>query len=468
MAETQSLASLLSYLKGMPPKKLARKIGQLDAKTADSLLHVWELRRREDQVPPPGDWLVWLVMGGRGSGKTRLGAEWTRDQVKNGFRRIALVAETAADARDVMVEGDSGILNVCHAGDRDNKGRHIGVPKYEPSKRRLTWANGAIATLYNAREPNVLRGPQHDAAWADEVAKWRYGDAWDQLMFGLRLGDDPRCCATTTPRPRKLITNIQGEDGTVVTGTSTYANRANLASKFVDRLIKRYEGTRLGRQELHGELLTDVQGALWSLDQLDLLRVEDAPDLRRIVVAVDPAISTEEGSDETGIIVAALGEDGHFYVLADLSSDGMSPAEWGKKVVRAYHRYGADRIVAERNQGGDMVHAVIQQAAKDLKTAGAIPTDVIAFRSVWATRGKALRAEPISALYEQGRAHHVGAFHTLEDQMAQFTIDFDRKVQGYSPDRLDALVWAGTELMLGGSAPTVDVADVQQTNPFAT
>lgn len=400
-------------------------------------------------------------MGGRGAGKTRTGAEWVREQVKAGYKRIALVAETAADARDVMVEGESGILAISDPSDRDIFGNLIGRPIYEPSKRSLTWANGARAWTYNAREPNQLRGPQHDAAWADEIAKWRYPDAWDQLMFGLRLGKDPRALATTTPRNRLFIRQIIDDESTVTTGASTYANRDNLAEKFVNRIITRYEGTRLGRQELHGELLKDVAGALWNLDQFDKIRVEpvEPEAYRRIVVGVDPAGSTEEGSDETGIVVAGIDAHDRLTCLEDISAR-MSPDEWGRAAVMAYDRWMADKIIGERNNGGDMVESVVRGAAKDLKNKGLRGSAVIAYRSVWASKGKGIRAEPISALYEQGRARHAGIFNELEDQMSQMTIDFDRNKSGYSPDRLDAYVWAATELMLGAGVPLVGASDV--------
>jgi phage terminase large subunit-like protein len=445
----------------MKPKERARLLADLDDKTIEAILKAWDLWRRDDQAPPDGDWLVWLVMGGRGAGKTRTGAEWVREQVRLGYRRIALVAETAADARDVMVEGESGIIECSYVGDRDVYGRIMGVPHYEPSKRSLTWGNGARAWTYNSREPGQLRGPQHDAAWADEIAKWRYPDAWDQLLFGLRLGKNPRALATTTPRNRAFIRDLVGDPGTVVTGASTYANRANLARKFVDRIIRRFEGTRLGRQELHGELLSDVPGALWTLDQIDALRCDVLPPegYRRIVVAVDPAGSTNEGSDETGIVVAALDADERLVVLEDLSAR-LSPDEWGQAAVLAYDRWQADKIIGERNNGGDMVGNTVRGAATALFAAGKRRTKVIAYGDVWASKGKAIRAEPISAIYAQRRAAHAGVFKELEDQMAAFTIDFDRKVAGYSPDRLDAMVWAATELMLGAGIPLVGAGEI--------
>lgn len=349
---------------------------------------------------------------------------------------MALVAETAADARKVMLgdgfaDGEgSGILQV-HP--RDFR------PTYNPSLKRVTWPNGAVASLYNATEPDELRGPQHDGAWCDELAKWRYGqDTWDNLEFGLRLGD-PRICITTTPKPIKLLKDILADAGTVISRGSTYENQGNLSQKFLDRVIGKYQGTRLGRQELDAEILDDVPGALWTRAVLDRLRLRpnQVPAMRRVVVAIDPGVSTGEDADETGIVCAGLGQDGHGYVLAD-ESGIYKPNEWANKAIDLYHRLQADRIVAEVNNGGEMVGNTIH--AIDPK---------VPFRAVYASRGKVIRAEPVSALYEQGKVHHVGAFADLEDQMCAFTTDFDRKAAGYSPDRLDALVWAKTDLMLG-------------------
>ena len=327
-----------------------------------------------------------------------------------------------------MVEGESGILAVHPKAFR---------PYYEPSKRRLTWPNGAVATLYNAVEPDQLRGPQHDAAWADELAKWRYAkDTWDQLQLGLRLGHRPRAIITTTPRPIKVIKEIIADEMTVVTKGHTMDNAANLAPSFLKQVKAKYEGTRLGRQELAAEILEDVPGALWVRSNLDEFRVPVAPDLSRVVIAVDPPTTSNENSNEAGLIAAGIAPnpDGweHGYVLDDWSCQA-SPQEWGRKAVTMYRKHEADAIVAEVNQGGDMVEAVIKSIDPNVP--------VIQVR---ATRGKYLRAEPISALYEQGRSHHVGTFPTLEDQMIVFTPDFDR-IEG-SPDRVDALVWAFTEL----------------------
>lgn len=357
-------------------------------------------------------------MAGRGFGKTRTGAEWVRHQVDTGKRRIALVAPIASDARDVMVEGESGLLSVFPPHER---------PLYEPSKRRVTFANGAIATTYSADEPDRLRGPQHDAAWCDEIGAWHYPETWDMLMFGLRLGDDPRCVATTTPKPTKIVRDLVSQPNTVITRGSTYENKANLAPAFIDQIVRRYEGTRLGRQELAGELLIDVPGALWTLAMFDERR--PAPDLARVVVAIDPAASANEDSDETGIVVCGQGVDKDWYVLADRSCR-LSPDGWARRAVAAFDEFKADRIVAEVNNGGDMVESTVKTVRRD-----------IPFTKVHASRGKVVRAEPIAALYEQGRVWHTAAFDDLETQLVEWTPD-----SGDSPDRLDALVWCLTFL----------------------
>jgi phage terminase large subunit-like protein len=373
------------------------------------------------------------MLAGRGFGKTRAGAEWVHEIVETRqARRIALVAATAADARDTLVEGVAGLLNTAPAWNR---------PIYEPSKRRVTWPNGAIATTFSSEEADRLRGPEHDAAWADELAAWADLQAtWDMLQFGLRVGKRPRWLVTTTPRPIKLLKQLLAREGrdVVVTRGSTFENAENLAPTFLANLRERYEGTRLGRQELNAEMLADVPGALWQLDWLDRDRLAKPPrDLSRVVVAIDPAVSNNEGSDETGIVVAGsagLGGDRRQYVLEDLSGR-YAPHQWARIAIDAYRRHKADRIIAEVNNGGAMVEATIR----------AIDAHV-SYRSVHASRGKVVRAEPIAALYEQRRVHHVGTFTALEDQLCAFTSDFDRGRAGYSPDRVDALVWAITEL----------------------
>ena len=401
------------------------------AELIEALENSWLALARPNQLPPPGDWWqIWLLLAGRGFGKTRTLAEWVCEQVALGqASRIALVAATAADARDVLVEGESGILAVAPPWFR---------PIYEPSKRRLTWPNGAIATTFSAEEPDRLRGPQHDAAVCDELASWSRPETWDMLQFGLRLGQSPRCLVATTPRPTKLLRELLAREGrdVVVTRGSTYENRANLAPGFFDQVIRKYEGTRLGRQELNAELLDHAPGALWSHSVIDAARQAAAPTLARIVVAIDPATSSSEDADETGIVVVGKDHQGHGYVLADASGK-YQPVEWAKIAIAAYQAHRADRIVAERNNGGDMVEATIRMVDANVPVT-----------TVWASRGKVTRAEPVSAPYEQGRIYHIGTFVQLEDQMTNFTSDFDRQSAGYSPDRVDALVWAVTDLML--------------------
>lgn len=345
------------------------------------------------------------------------------------------------DAHKVCVEGDSGLIACAKPWFR---------PVWESSKDKLTWPNGSIAELYSGEVPGSLRGPQFHAAWVDELAKMRrMQGAWDMLRFAIRLGQNPRTLITTTPTPAKLIRELvadkrQGRDGLplvrVVRG-STYANAANLADDFLADLRAKYEGTRLGRQELYGEILLDKPGALWTLKRIEEGRAQEAPELKRVVVAIDPPASSKEDSDECGIIAAGVDAIGHGYVLADASERGLSPKQWAEKAIALYHGLGADRIVAEVNQGGEMVETVLRQVDAS-----------IAYRGVHATRGKYVRAEPVSALYEQGRVHHVGVFKALEDQLCDFTPDFDRTKAGYSPDRLDSLVWALTELMLASAA----------------
>src|SRR5262252_4183235 len=413
-------ASLLEQLADLPKAEVDALIRALAPGEANAFQYDWRYRARPEQLPPAEPWRIWLLLAGRGFGKTRSGAEWVRAEVKAGRRRIALVGPTAADARHVMVEGASGILAISPDPER---------PLYEPSKRRLTWPNGAIATTYSADEPERLRGPQHDAAWCDELGAWRYAEAWDMLMFGMRLGADPRTVVTTTPRPAKLIRGLVRDPICEVTRGTSYENRGNLAPAFFDQIIRKYQGTRLGRQELDAELLEDTPGALWSHGIIDAARQAAAPHLVRIVVAIDPAATSGEEADETGIVVAGKDHQGHGYVLAD-ASGRHQPVEWAKIAVAAYRSHHADRIVAERNNGGAMVEATIRMVDSNVPVT-----------TVWASRGKAARAEPVSALYEQGRVHHIGTFPKLEDQMCAFTTDFDRARAGYSPDRLDALVW---------------------------
>lgn len=443
MSQAELLASL-------PEKDRETILAELTDLQTEAILWDWEFWGRPEQLEPPGDWSTWAINAGRGFGKTRAGSEWVRKNVcgltplsGGKYGRIALVAETSADGRDVMVEGDSGILSVHPPAYR---------PHYEPSKRRLTWPNGAVATVFNATEPDQLRGPQHDLAWSDELAKWKYArETWDMLQFGMRLGSNPRQLVTTTPRPIPILKEILAEASTVVTTGSTYENSANLAPKFLDRIKQKFEGTRLGRQELHAHILDDLAGALWARSGFDQHRInfKQLPDLQRIVVSVDPsgtkgkADVTNDAGDDVGIVVAGLGVDDRGYILADMTCN-LGPSGWGRRAVDAYFGswspdpliFKADRIVAERNFGGAMVEHTIRTIDKD-----------VSYKEVTASRGKVARAEPVAALYEQGRISHVGSFPELEDQMCQ--IDPTGFIGEGSPDRADAAVWAITELMLG-------------------
>ena len=391
------------------------------------------------QCPPRraqggGDWTTWLVIGGRGAGKTRAGAEWVHALAKaprrddESERRIALVGETAADAREVMIEGISGLLSVHAPSDR---------PAWQPSRRRIEWKNGAIAQAFSAEDPESLRGPQFSAAWADELAKWRHADAtFDMLQFGLRLGARPRQVITTTPRPIGLLKRLMKDPASAITHASTRVNARNLSPAFLDTVLARYEGTRLGRQEIEGELIEDRPDALWSRVLLEMCRVSAAPPLQRIVVAVDPPASSGKNADACGLVAVGRAEAGTLYVLADDSVAGLSPAGWAAKAIALWRRLSADALVVEVNQGGDMVRAVIGEADRTVP--------VIEVR---AHRGKWLRAEPVAALYEQGRVKHAGVFPALEDEMCDFGLD--GLSVGRSPDRLDALVWAVTALSFG-------------------
>lgn len=361
------------------------------------------------------------MLAGRGFGKTRTGAELVRQWIKR-YPLVNLIGATADDARDIMIEGESGILAICPKDER---------PEYKKSARKLLWPNGAKSLIFTADEPDRLRGKQHMKLWGDEFAAWRYPEAWDQANFGLRLGDNPQAVVTTTPKPTKQVKELARDPLTVITHGTTYDNSANLAPSFLQAIVKKYEGTRLGRQELGAEILEDNPGALWKRDLIDSLRVDAAPSMKRIVVAIDPAATSNQDSDETGMIVAGLGANSQGYVLADISLRG-TPDEWAKAAVQAYHDYKADRIIGETNNGGEMVETVIRMVDKN-----------VAYKAVHASRGKITRAEPISALYEQKRCHHVGFFPVLEDQQC----DYDPKLSKYSPDRMDALVWAFTELM---------------------
>jgi len=409
-------------LRTAPAKKRIEAISALTPQEAEALLYDWQLWARENQLPPPGEWRKWLCNAGRGWGKTRTGAEWVKWRVNNGYRYVALVGRTSADVRDVMICGESGLLSIYPKRER---------PRYVASRRSVEWPNGVIGKCYSAEEPDQMRGPQHDTAWADELASWKYRDAWDQLMFGLRLGKDPRVVITTTPRPTPIIKEIIADPSTVVVRGSTFDNKANLAAAFIDTIVQRYEGTRLGRQELYAEVLDDNPGALWRRADIEDARVRRAPAMRRVVVAIDPEATSGEESAETGIIAAGEGVDGEYYVLKDVSRRD-TPNGWARAAIAIFNELRADRIVAEINNGGEMIEAVLRSV-----------DPYISYYGVHASRGKATRAEPIAALYEQGRVHHVGSFPELEDQMCEWSPGQK------SPDRMDALVWALTELTTG-------------------
>ncbi|WP_428928750.1 DNA-packaging protein [Marinibacterium sp. SX1] len=391
-------------------------------------------------MPPEGDWRAWVVMGGRGAGKTRAGAEWVRSRVEGAkptdrgpCRRIALVGETFDQVRDVMIFGDSGIM-ACSPPDRR--------PDWKAGERKLVWHNGAEAQAFSAHDPEGLRGPQFDGAWVDELAKWKKGEeTWDMLQFALRLGEDPRVCVTTTPRNVVALKRLLETPSTVVTHAPTEANRANLAASFLEEVRARYAGTRLGRQELDGVMLTDVKGALWTGAMLDAAFVEQLPELDRVVVGLDPSVG---GSDACGIVAVGAvtqgpPQDWRAYVLGDCTVDGVSPSGWAAAALRAMERFGGDRLVAEVNQGGQLVTEVLRQV-----------DPLVPLKTVHAAQGKGARAEPVAALYEQGRVRHVGGLDRLEEQMMQMTV---RGFEGRgSPDRVDALVWALFELMIEPAA----------------
>jgi phage terminase large subunit-like protein len=385
----------------------------------------------DHQKPPTlgnngAPWTTWLILGGRGAGKTRAGAEWVRALALSDKRaRIALVGETEHDVREVMVEGVSGLLAVH---------RHRERPKWNPTRGRLKWKNGAVAQVFTAENYERLRGPQFSAAWLDELAKWRHAEAtFDMLQFGLRLGGRPRQVVTTTPRPISLLKRLIADPRTAVTHAGTVANAFNLAPDFVETILARYHGTRLGRQEIDGEIVEERNDALWSRAGLESCRVAGPPALQRVVVAVDPPASSRDGADACGIVAAGRADDGTIYVIADETAGGLTPQGWATKAISLWRRLEADALVAEINMGGDMVRAVIREAD------ASVP--VITVR---ATRGKYLRAEPVSQMYEQGRVKHAGVFPALEDEMCDFGLD--GLSSGRSPDRLDALVWAVTAL----------------------
>lgn len=418
-------------LAALPRADAAAILGRWKPKDFARHYQSWDFWRRADQYPPPGDWHVWLVMAGRGYGKTRMGAEWVHEKASmHGGARIALVGASQMEVRQIMVEGESGLLGLPGA-----KGL-----VWEPSLRRVTWPNGAQAAAYSAAEPDSLRGAQHHFAWADEIAKWPSGvAAWDNLMLGMRLGTRPQIMATTTPRPVPLVRRLAADPATAITTGSTDDNAANLPPDFRRAVRAAYHGTRLGRQELDGELIEDLPGALWSRELLEKCRVRALPKLKRVVVGVDPPVTS--GGDACGIIAAGLGIDGQAYVLADDSVSGQSPEGWARAVCAAAEHWRADRVIAEGNQGGEMVESILRAVNRSLP-----------IRRVHASRAKTARAEPVAALYECGRVHHAGVFLALEDELCGLIAGGGYAGPGRSPDRADALVWALTELLLGRAA----------------
>ncbi len=413
----------------LPEFLLSRKANWLEATGADFGFLAHDHQRPPERANSGRAWTTWLILGGRGAGKTRAGAEWVRGiALRDPKARIALIAETENDAREVMVEGVSGLLAVHHHDER---------PKWTSSRGRLRWKNGAVAQVFTAENYERLRGPQFSAAWLDELAKWRHAEAtFDMLQFGLRLGERPRQVVTTTPRPIALLKRLIADPRTAVTHAGTIDNAFNLAPDFIETILARYRGTRLGRQEIDGEIVEERNDALWSRAGLEACRVTVAPPLARVVVAVDPPASARDGADACGIVAAGRADDGTIYVVADETTGGLTPQSWAVKAIALWRRLQADALVAEINMGGDMVKAVMREAD------ASVP--VITVR---ATRGKYLRAEPVSQLYEQGRVKHAGVFPALEDEMCDFGLD--GLSSGRSPDRLDALVWAVTALTHG-------------------
>ena len=437
MPDVKSLTELLGSASEAETEAFLKSLSDETLLALPYLFEFWALPH---QIEPKGDWATWVVLGGRGAGKTRAGAEWVRSKVEGGepsdpgaYKRVALIGETLDQVREVMVFGDSGIIA---SSPPDRK------PEWHSARRALVWPNGAEAWAMSASSPENLRGPQFDCVWADELGKWKkVRETWDMLQFALRLGDDPKALVTTTPRNIGVLKEILDADNTDVSHAATDVNRANLAPSFLKKVYTDYGGSRLGQQELDGKMIEEVEGALWPLGLIDGLRQASFPELDRIIVAVDPPASGKPTADACGIVVAGLEtcgggpEDWTAWVLADESIRGASPATWAKVVADAAKAWQADRVVAEINQGGDMVEAVLRQQAP-----------LLSYRGVHATRGKIVRAEPVAALYEQGRVKHLKGLQDLESQMGEMTLmGFEGKG---SPDRVDALVWALTDLMI--------------------
>ncbi len=431
----QAVAKFSDLIK-LNPAERARALASLTSKECAQLYYDWAFWSRSEQKPPEGDWIYWLILAGRGAGKTRSGAEAVREWART-FSIVNLIGATHDDVRDIMVLGESGVMAICPGDER---------PRYARASQRLTWPNGAVSLLFSAEEPDRLRGKQHMKLWLDELAAWRHADAFDQAMLGLRLGDRPQAVITTTPRPTKLIKLLAADTNAIVTRGSTFDNQHHLAEAFLKRIAARYEGRTIGRQELFAEIVEEAPGALWTRALIERQRL--APDAAEpyseIVVGVDPPARSGAKADECGILVVGKTPTGRIHVLADLSSQGETPGQWAARVVAGFRRFKANRVVAEINNGGDMVVDVLRQSEANLPV-----------RRVTATRGKFLRAEPVAAAYERGVVHHLGEFRQLEDQLCTLTPDFDARVAGFSPDRADALVWAIADL-IGPEAPATD------------
>lgn len=431
------------YLRTLPTEEVKAALSQLSPQQLDELQFSYEFLARDNQLPPDGDWNVWFLNCGRGFGKTWTGVQWVREQVKQGKKRIAAVASTNSDILRVMVKGESGFLSLCWKGDKTYKGKEMGFPEWSPTKRTLTWANGAQVEFYSAEEPERLRGPQFEAAWCDETASWNKDqETWDMLQFCLRLGKHPRVCVTTTPKSTVLIRKLLKDPKTVITTGSTFDNTNNLAATYLTAVREQYEGTRLGRQELYAEVLTENEGALWTADMIDNCQItsSELPPLIRKVVAVDPAVSSNVESDNTGIVVAGICEQGKAYILGDYTFKG-SPETWANKVVSLYHEFECSRIVYESNQGKDLIPSLFKTIDENLPLKG-----------VHASTAKMARAEPVSALYEQGKVFHVRDSEAPLTELETQLTTWEPLGKFKSPDRLDAMVWALTELLLKGYA----------------
>ena len=426
---SSNLRSLLSHLLEMPFSERSQLLSKLTPEEGAELYYDWLAWSRLDQQPPEGDWVYWLILAGRGAGKTRAGAETIRIWVRD-YPIVNLIGATRHDAREIMVTGESGVLAICPDDER---------PHYARASDRLEWPNGAVSQIFSAEEPDRLRGKQHMKLWLDELAAWRDPDAFDQAVLGLRLGDRPQAVITTTPRPTKLIRQLASDKHAIVTRGTTFENARFLAKAFLERIAARFEGRAIGRQELYAEIVEDAPGALWTRALIERQRLPSdrpAEEYAEIVVGVDPPARSGAKADECGMVVVGRTAGGIIHVLADLTTQGETPGEWSARVVAAYRRFAANRVVAEINNGGEMVAEVLRQNDPNLPV-----------RNVTATRGKFLRAEPVAAAYERGLVFHLGVFTKLEDQLCTLTPDFDSRAAGYSPDRADALVWAVADLI---------------------